>query len=195
MHRSTFTAALSQSSDVWGRISLMRKLEYWNISWWVAQVSRCLKPSSSSPSDKAYWQTFTWGSVVWVVNGFADYLPFCSSRFAKNPQLTGWTAFVGATIFEIGSIFGIWEVLNADWMTFESRRTERDAAPDGVADMEKVGGKQGKAQMAEDSDWVPQTNARSRWVWFTVDPKYWHDLGWYGAFFQLLAASIFWISG
>ena len=132
---------------------------------------------------------------MWVVNGFADYLPFCSARFAKNPQLTGWTAFVGATIFEIGSIFGIWEVLNADWMAFESRRTDGHAAPDGVADMEKDGGEQGKAQMAEDSDWVPQTNARPRWVWFTVEPRYWRDLGWYGAFFQLLAASIFWISG
>ena len=134
---------------------------------------------------------------MWVINGFANYLPFCSTRFARNPQLTGWTAFVGATIFEVGSIFGIWEVLNAERMSFESKRVDRGAKLDDVeeADTEKGGGEQSKTQMSEDSDWLPQTNVRPRWVWFTVEARYWRDLGWYGAFFQLLAASIFWISG
>ncbi len=79
-------------------------------------------------------------------------------------------------------------------MAFESKRGAK-LDDVGEADMEKGGGKQSKTQMSEDSDWVPQTNARPQWVWFTVEVRYWRDLGWYGAFFQLLAASIFWISG
>lgn len=39
MYRSIFTTALSQTNNVLERIALMRKLEYWNISWWVAQVN------------------------------------------------------------------------------------------------------------------------------------------------------------
>lgn len=34
-----------------------------------------------------------------------------------------------------------------------------------------------------------------KWVWFSLDTKYFHELGFLGAFFQLCGATIFWISG
>jgi len=40
-----------------------------------------------------------------------------------------------------------------------------------------------------------QTSTRRKWIWFTTDPKYWHELGFLAAFFQLVGATIFWISG
>ena len=30
--------AARHKDGMWGRLALMRKIEYWNISWWVAQV-------------------------------------------------------------------------------------------------------------------------------------------------------------
>ncbi|KAF9045526.1 hypothetical protein BJ165DRAFT_1370639 [Panaeolus papilionaceus] len=83
------------AESFWDRIANMRRLEYWNVSWWVAQA-------------------FTWGSVAWCINGFAAWLPFVQTKLAKTLILTGWTAFLGATIFEIGSIFGILEAWNRD---------------------------------------------------------------------------------
>ncbi len=115
----------------------------------------------------------------------------------------GWTAFIGATIFEIGSIFGVWEVWNADFMAFESQVNGGGSLANADNDLE--GGVQnGDTQMANKTSGKPYTwthtlaekpKPRPKWVWFSTDPKYWHQLGWYAAFFQLLAASIFWISG
>lgn len=34
-----------------------------------------------------------------------------------------------------------------------------------------------------------------KWVWFSLDTKYFHELGFLGAFFQFCGATIFWISG
>ena len=115
----------------------------------------------------------------------------------------GWTAFIGATIFEIGSIFGIWEVWNADFMAFESHANGGGSLANANKDLE--GGVQNSdTQTADKMDGKAYTwthtltekpKPRPKWVWFSMDPKYWHQLGWYAAFFQLLAASIFWISG
>lgn len=68
----------------------------WDVSWWVAYI-------------------FTWGSVVWVINAFFVFLPVVrpSTEF-KDEILTGGgvTAFIGATIFEIGSVLLMFEAIN-----------------------------------------------------------------------------------
>lgn len=38
VYMSSFTQAARHRDGIWGRLALMRKIEYWNISWWVAQV-------------------------------------------------------------------------------------------------------------------------------------------------------------
>lgn len=67
----------------------------WDISWLVAY-------------------TFTLGSVVWVLNGFFAFLPFVTKTQFKGQVLYGGgiTAFIGATIFEIGSAFLMLEAIN-----------------------------------------------------------------------------------
>ena len=69
---------------------------YWDISWLVATI-------------------FTLGSVVWIINAFFAYLPLVQPQTEfKDETLTGGgvTAFIGATIFEIGSVLLLIEAVN-----------------------------------------------------------------------------------
>lgn len=36
---------------------------------------------------------------------------------------------------------------------------------------------------------------KRKWIWFSTDPKYLHEMGWLAAFAQFWAATIFWIAG
>ena len=59
--------------------------------------------------------TFTLGSVVWVINCFFAFLPYISPKSLSNREVLwggGITAFIGATIFEIGSILLMFEAIN-----------------------------------------------------------------------------------
>jgi hypothetical protein len=59
--------------------------------------------------------TFTLGSVVWVLNSFFAFLPFTNPKSLSDGEVLwggGITAFVGATIFEIGSILLMFEAVN-----------------------------------------------------------------------------------
>ncbi|KAJ9658187.1 hypothetical protein H2198_003892 [Neophaeococcomyces mojaviensis] len=63
--------------------------------------------------DVAY--IFTWGSIVWVINAFFALLPFTnpSTDFGGETLYGGGiTAFIGATIFEIGSVLLMLEAVN-----------------------------------------------------------------------------------
>ena len=58
---------------------------------------------------------FTWGSIVWVLNAVFVFYPFVSpAQDFPNETTTaaGVTAFVGATIFEVGSVLLIIEAVN-----------------------------------------------------------------------------------
>ena len=72
------------------------RFPYWDVSYLVATI-------------------FTLGSVVWVMNSFFVFLPLPdpSSEF-EDEILTagGVTAFIGATIFELGSILLMLEAVN-----------------------------------------------------------------------------------
>lgn len=71
---------------------------YWDVSYLVATL-------------------FTLGSVVWVINGFFVFLPLVQPQTEfKNEILLGGglTAFIGATIFEVGSVLLMFEAINAN---------------------------------------------------------------------------------
>ena len=64
--------------------------------------------------DVAY--IFTWGSIIWVINGFFAFLPLVQpgTLFPEETLLGGGiTAFIGATVFEVGSVLLLLEALNA----------------------------------------------------------------------------------
>jgi hypothetical protein len=124
-----------------------------------------------------------------VINGFVAFLPQADSNIELSDASSGWTAFLGATIFELGSIFGILEAWNRG-----------DAASFGWG-VEKAfrhmsGDEEGlTAGSAQSETAADQQKPTEQWTWFTLDRKYWHELGFLAAFSQLCAASIFWISG
>ena len=69
---------------------------YWDVSFLVAVV-------------------FTLGSVVWVMNSFFVWLPLVdpSTSFpGEVGKAGGITAFIGATVFEIGSVLLMFEAVN-----------------------------------------------------------------------------------
>ncbi|WPH02042.1 Hypothetical protein R9X50_00489700 [Acrodontium crateriforme] len=69
---------------------------FWDVSWLVAYV-------------------FTWGSVIWVINSFFSFLPFLQPSTDFNGETTfggGITAFIGATVFEVGSVLLMLEAVN-----------------------------------------------------------------------------------
>jgi hypothetical protein len=69
---------------------------YWDVSWLVAII-------------------FTLGSVVWCINGFFSWLPDVDPNTEFPTEVLqggGITAFIGATIFEIGSILLMFEAVN-----------------------------------------------------------------------------------
>ena len=69
---------------------------YWDVSWLVATI-------------------FTLGSVVWVINAFFSYLPLAQPGTSFNNEVLvggGISAFIGATIFEIGSVLLMIEAVN-----------------------------------------------------------------------------------
>ena len=69
---------------------------YWDVSWLVATI-------------------FTLGSAVWVINAFFSYLPLAQPQTEFKDEVPtggGVTAFIGATIFEIGSVLLLIEAVN-----------------------------------------------------------------------------------
>lgn len=69
---------------------------YWDVSWLVAVV-------------------FTLGSLIWCINAFFDWLPLQdpSTEFSSESLYAGGiTAFIGATVFEIGSVLLMIEAVN-----------------------------------------------------------------------------------
>lgn len=59
--------------------------------------------------------SFTWGSVVWVINSFYAFLPYTNPNSLSEKDILwggGITAFIGATIFEFGSILLMFEAVN-----------------------------------------------------------------------------------
>jgi hypothetical protein len=139
--------------------------------------------------------------VIWVVNGFASFLPYVNSHFKKAPYSAGWTAFIGATVFEIGSLLGILEAWNRGdtgafgWGVEEALYHNNRGKSGPVRNNEEVEVENAHIQLTERGEGEQLTLPTKTWIWFSLDRKYWHEMGYLAAFFQLLGATVFWISG
>ena len=79
-----------------GILRLFTYYPYWDVSYLVAVI-------------------FTLGSVVWVLNAFFAYLPLAQPQTEFGTEILyggGITAFIGATIFEVGSVLLMLEAVN-----------------------------------------------------------------------------------
>jgi hypothetical protein len=81
-----------------GILRMFSYAPYWDVSYLVAT-------------------TFTLGSVIWIINAFFVWLPLVSPKTEFSGESLvggGVTAFIGATIFEIGSVLLLLEAVNAN---------------------------------------------------------------------------------
>lgn len=79
-----------------GIVRMVTQYPYWDVSYLVAII-------------------FTLGSVVWVINAFFAWLPLVRPSTEFHDEFLyggGITAFIGATIFEIGSVLLMFEAVN-----------------------------------------------------------------------------------
>ncbi|KAH0285000.1 hypothetical protein M436DRAFT_53288 [Aureobasidium namibiae CBS 147.97] len=181
----------------------------WDISWCVAYV-------------------FTLGSVLWVVNSFFVFLPLMrpSSTFHNEALVGGGvTAFIGATVFVVGSMLLMLEAVNENREGCFGYAVE-SAFEGYVGKVEKGRGSglkivarndmcthhhRNKANLVGKPHRTPHNTPSGRdsnkqhpvktnsWIWcpswIELKTHYFHELGFIASLSQLIAATIFWISG
>ncbi|KXL44429.1 hypothetical protein M433DRAFT_69482 [Acidomyces richmondensis BFW] len=176
----------------------------WDVSWLVAYV-------------------FVWGSIVWVINAFFALLPYTnpSTKFPGESLYGGGiSAFIGATIFELGSVLLMFEAVNENrsgcfgWALEQVFDEQYDRAvarisPNGCfhhhlnkrnfVGKAKDGGvitaEGANAQVPVDGT-PPGANAWVWWPsWYELKTHYIHDLGFLACSSQMFGATVFWISG
>jgi hypothetical protein len=170
---------------------MFTKYPVWDISYDVATI-------------------FTIGSVIWVINACFVYLPLVQpgSEF-ENEELYGGgiTAFIGATVFEIGSVLLMLEAVNENKTGCLGWAIEQVLSHDtgyGHVQASKAacthhhfnkGNLVGKGRDKNSTS----SSASKSWAWFPSKTElrshYMHDLGFVASFAQLIGATIFWVSG
>lgn len=173
----------------------------WDISWLVAT-------------------SFTLGSAIWCINAFFVWLPLQdpSTQFGDE-VLTGGgvTAFIGATIFEIGSILLLLEAVNENntacfgWaVETVVKRMESHQKQSTIPTTQKTqvrpldqsecshhhvnkrsflrdGVKETSPEKQRSFEWFPS--------WTELKDHYFHELGFWASLVQFVGATIFWIAG
>lgn len=163
---------------------------------------------------------FTIGSVIWVINAFFVFLPLVrpASKFEDEELYGGGiTAFIGATVFEIGSVLLMLEALN------ENRTGCFGWALDHALSHNKVGedvegtlqpsaahcthhhpNKRNLVGKSESGITTTHTQLDTdsqghSWIWWPsrhdLRTHYLHSLGFLASLSQLLGATIFWVAG
>jgi hypothetical protein len=189
-----------------------------------------LRPTSSLPHvARNIWRMFTYypvwdisydvafvftlGSVLWIFNAFFVYLPLVrpDTEF-KTEELYGGgiTAFIGASIFEIGSFLLMAEAVNEGrsgcfgWAVEQSLSLETDdnrvSLKPSVSHCGHHHNKRSIARRGHTHDSKHELQRQNRsWVWWPSNEElrthYIHNLGFLASLAQLLGASIFWIAG
>ncbi|KAF2244495.1 hypothetical protein BU26DRAFT_400993, partial [Trematosphaeria pertusa] len=163
---------------------------------------------------------FTLGSVIWVINAFFVWLPLVRPKTEfKNEILYGGgiTAFIGATIFEVGSFLLMAEAVNENRTGCFGWALERALSHDSEKASESVRLRPSKSACTHHHIIKRSFVGKSRnigttprpkstlkpsgksWIWFPSKEElrthYIRELGFLASFAQLIGATIFWISG
>ncbi|KAF2730808.1 hypothetical protein EJ04DRAFT_555160 [Polyplosphaeria fusca] len=199
-HTPPVTATLQQTLH--GIRRMFTSFPIWDISYDVATI-------------------FTLGSIIWVINAFFFFLPLVqpATQFPNEALYGGGiTAFIGATVFELGSLLLMAEAVNENrkgcfgW-ALERALTHGGPGDDGGEGSLRLrpsmprcehhhgnrGNLVGKGGATKQHASTADDAGTSSWVWVPSQQElrthYMHDLGFLASFAQLLGASIFWISG
>ncbi|KAK8844803.1 hypothetical protein IAR55_006653 [Kwoniella newhampshirensis] len=174
--------------------------------------------------DVSFWiaVAFFLGSAVWVINGYLVWFPILRPQLATPvfSKTAAATAFIGGTIFEIGSYLMVVEALDRGRETnfgtalgqvlhhrrktpshtslsleevnshVEHQPTRTSTTSSGT--IQANGGAFGDKGRSTDEDGVDWPTGAKGFVWW--GKPMWHDLGYLAAIVQLFAATIFWVS-
>lgn len=145
------------------------------------------------------------GSVIWVFNGFFVWLPVQDPWTEFNGEVDyggGVTAFIGATIFEIGSVLLMFEAVNENrtqcfgWALEEALESRGSLllrpAPDSCNHHHPnrkafITGTNRNGQTNRSWEWWPS--------WEEFKTHYSHEIGFLACLSQFVGATIFWIAG
>lgn len=178
---------------------------YWDVSYLVATI-------------------FTLGSVIWIINAFFVWLPLEDAGTEFSGEITlggGITAFIGATVFEIGSVLLLLEAVNESqtgcfgW-ALEKELKHAEGVPRAVTGAKAdsrlcrhhhanqhnlVGTGPLSRRLSHDISEGYSTSSQDgrtfRWWPSTAELRghYLHELGFLASLVQFFAATIFWIAG
>lgn len=161
---------------------------------------------------------FTWGSVIWVINSFLLLLPYLDSGSVSADGVYyggGITAFVGATVFEIGSFLLMLEAINENragcfgWAleeAYQAHSSDHGHVARLVPDKKRCTHHHANtknllsnpSQAARPGSSSSPADAKS-WLWWPSNhdlrTHYLHDLGFIACLTQTVGATIFYISG
>jgi len=183
-----------------GILRMVTCVPYWDVSYLVAIM-------------------FTLGSMVWIINGFFVWLPLEDPRseFPGESLVGGGvSAFIGASIFEIGSVLLLLEAINANqtacfgWAV----EMELEKADASVVTMVKpnkedcthhhanrknlVGAGGSRPEHSREANDGTSSRGKSfRWMPSLMELRthYLRELGFLASLVQFIAATIFWIAG
>ncbi|WWC90228.1 uncharacterized protein L201_005161 [Kwoniella dendrophila CBS 6074] len=167
-------------------------------------------------ADITFWLAiaFTFGSMVWVVNGYLVWFPELRPNL-YTPAFTrtaSATAFIGGTVFEIGAYLGVVEVLdrgreiNFGTALGKLLNHRRNVHPKKTLALNEIkshlepnsttttnsstSGINTSSNIEDNEDhWLSD---KKGFVWW--GKPMWHDFGYLAAIVQFFAATIFWVS-
>ncbi|KAJ5195109.1 uncharacterized protein N7498_008547 [Penicillium cinerascens] len=187
-----------------GILRMATCVPYWDVSYLVAT-------------------SFTLGSIVWIINAFFVWLPIVDpqTQFAGESLVGGGVSgFIGATIFEVGSVLLLLEAINANqtgcfgWAleaelgkdegsgpAIEVKPNKEDCGHHHANRKNLVGaGTHGSRAHYDAADGYVTSlpNGKSfRWLPSLTELRthYLHELGFLASLIQFIAATVFWIAG
>ncbi|RHZ55410.1 uncharacterized protein CDV56_104968 [Aspergillus thermomutatus] len=183
-----------------GILLMFTTFPYWDISFWVAF-------------------TFTVGSMIWVINSFFVWLPSedPSTEFPHEVLTAGGvTAFIGATVFEIGSVLLLLEAVNENqtgcfgWAVETASKEAEEQVEEAVvrikSDVESCLHHHANrrsfltpSEARQDSSRRTSAGQKRSFEWLPtlteLRTHYLHEIGFWASLVQFIGATIFWIAG
>lgn len=105
-----------------------------------------------------------------------------------NNEVGGWTAFVGGSLFEVGSYLMVLEALNRKHVVCFG-----DAIQGVLSQCTHHfhNHSRGTDKIGEPTSETDTAKHEQQWLWFGTR---WHEIGFIASSIQLVAATIFWVS-
>jgi hypothetical protein len=143
------------------------------------------------------------GSVIWVINGFFVFLPLAAPETEFPGEVSaggGWTAWLGATVFEFGSVLLMLEAVNENREACFGWALEEAFEGEGAAASKLAHSRACQHSHADRRGPFVKGNASDGgWQWWPswaeLRTHYLREIGFLACAAQMFGATIFWIAG